>query len=164
MRHYARGEAFAKAGDIAALRAETSLTEPPFGALKARPLAVAKVAHLTLVGRLAMMTGDPRAAAKAYGAAAKIQDAELSGEFAQDPPPWWFPERRSLAAALLSEGKPAEAIVEARKALKDWPAEPLTLQVLAEAEQAAGQGEAAARDGALARATWLGEPVSLARI
>jgi predicted Zn-dependent protease len=164
MRHYARGEAFARSGDAVGLRAEIALMSPRADGLKSQGLAVAKVARLTLVGRLAMMTGDPRAAAKAYAAAAGLQDAQLSGDFAQDPPPWWFPERRSLAAALLAQGKPAEAIVEARKALADWPAEPLTLQVLAQAEQAAGQNEAAARDLASARRTWLGDPVSLARI
>jgi predicted Zn-dependent protease len=81
-----------------------------------------------------------------------------------DPPPWWFPERRSLAAALLAAGRPAEAVVEARKALAGWPHDPLSLQVLGEAETAAGDTAAGERDLAEARQTWRGGTATAARL
>ena len=169
LRHYARGEAFAARGDAAGVRAEAALTAAPDGAFKdlsaadrAVAEAVIRVAQLTLEGRAAMLEGRPQAAAAAYAAAAALQDAKLSNPELQDPPPWWFPERRSLAAALLAAGQPARAAVEAGRALKDWPREPLTLQVLAKAEKAQGKTAAAARDMARARQLWRGGDVPLA--
>jgi tetratricopeptide (TPR) repeat protein len=171
MRHYARGEAFAARGDIAGLRAEaarlagadtTLATTPDYYREAAR--AVLQIAGLTLKGRLAMLEGQPKAAAEAYRAAAEIQDAKLTSDAGGDPPPWWYPERRSLAAAFLAAGKPAEAAAEARKALKAWPDEPLTLQVLGLAEQAAGDAAGAARDLSRARRGWRGGAVPLPRI
>ena len=169
MRHYARGEAFAARGDLAGIRAEAALTSAPDDALKdlsdddrAIAKAVMRIAQLTLEARAAMLEGHPQAAATAYAAAAALQDAKLNNPELQDPPPWWFPERRSLAAALLAAGQPARAAAEARKALKDWPLEPLTLQVLAKAEKAEGRTAAAARDLARARQVWRGGDVPLA--
>ena len=124
-----------------------------------------EIAQLTLKGRLAMLEGDPKAAAKAYQLAAGIQDDKLAGDGGGgDPPPWWYPERRSLAAALLAAGEPARAAAEARKALKAWPDEPLTLRVLGQAEQAQGDEAGAARDLARARDGWRGGAVPLPRL
>jgi tetratricopeptide (TPR) repeat protein len=170
MRHYARGEAFAAKGDAVGLGAEaawlagadTALTTTPDYCREAAR-AVLEIAQLTLKGRLAMFQGDPKAAARAYALAAAIQDDKLAGG-AGDPPPWWYPERRSLAAALLAGGEPVRAAAEARKALKAWPDEPLTLLVLGQAEQAAGDAAGAARDLARARDGWRGGAVPLSRI
>ncbi len=171
LRHYARGEAFAAKGDLGGIRAEAALinaSDSAFAAMKndARPVtkAVVQIARLTLEGRAAMLEGHPLAAVDAYRKAARIQDDALSGGDYQDPPQWWFSERRSLAAALLSAGRPEQAATEARKALKSWPMEPLTLQVLAQAETAQGKPAAAARDLAAAREGWRGGPVPLARL
>ena len=171
MRHYARGEAFAAKADAAGLAAETAWLAHADTALATTPdyyrdaaRAVIEIAQLTLKGRLAMLRGDPGAAAKAYRQAAAIQDDELGGGAAGDPPPWWYPERRSLAAALVAAGEPAQAAAEARKALKAWPAEPLTLQVLGQAEQASGDAAGAARDLAQAKAGWRGEVIAPARL
>ena len=169
MRHYARGEAFAARHDVAGVRAEAAKITLPDSALKemsldARPVAqaVISIAQLTLEGRAAMLEGHADAAAKAYEAAAQLQDARLSRFDLNDPPQWWFPERRSLAAALLAEGQPARAAEEAGKALAAWPFEPLTLQVLAKAERAEGKTAAAARDLAQSRRAWRGGDVPLA--
>jgi hypothetical protein len=171
LRHYARGEAFASRGDAAGVKTEAALlqaqidaadkTGPPF---KGSAGAVVRIAELTLRGRAAMLEGQPKTAATFFGAAAALQDADLSYKGAYDPPPWWYPERRSQAAALLADGQPARAADVARAALKAWPHEPLTLEVLGRAERAAGQGEAAARDLAEAERTWRGGPVDLARM
>ena len=171
LRHYARGEAFAARGDAAGVRAEAALTTVSDAALA--PLsprqhgvveAVARIAQLTLQGRAAMLDRDPKAAAVAYREAAQIQETKLSGREFQDPPPWWYPERRSLAAALLSAGQIGPAKTEARAALAAWPHDPLSLQVLGEVEKAGGDTMAADRDLAQARRDWRGQSVPLARI
>jgi hypothetical protein len=171
MRHYARGEAFAAKGDSAGVRAEAAAMAvpdktydamPPFARKAAR--AVIAVARLTLQGRAAMLDAKPRDAAGFYRAAVKIEDANLAADSYRDPPPWWFPERRSLAAALLASGDARGAAEAAREALKLWPNEPLTLQVLAQAEAALGDAAGATRDLAEAARQWRGGTVPLARI
>jgi hypothetical protein len=169
--HYARGEAFAARGDAAGVRTEAALTVLPEAQLaslsestRKRAVSVVRIAQLTLQGRAAMLAGDPKAAAAAYGAAAAIQDKAFSGQQFRDPPPWWYPERRSLAAALLAAKDPAGAAREARAALSVWPHDPLSLKVLGEAEAAQGQVTAAGRDQAEARRGWRGGDVSLARL
>ncbi len=171
MRHYARGEAFAARGDIASLRAEIALVTANPDAVTQTPFyfhtaadAVLHVATLTLQGRAAMLDKHPEAAVVAYRAAVAIEAEKLQGFRYHDPPPWWFPERRSLAAALLATGKPAEAAMEARAALQAWPHEPLTLRVLGEAEQAQGDFKAARRDLAEAHRAWRGGVIPLALI
>jgi tetratricopeptide (TPR) repeat protein len=171
LRHYGRGEAYAALGDAAAVRAEAAQTTVSKDGLAAEPAgsrdlieAMARIARLTLEGRAAMMAGDSRSAIGDYEAAAKIQDDKLAGRSHQDPPPWWYPERRSLAAAFLAAGQPARAAEEAHKALRAWPNEPLTLQVLSEAETQQRQAEAAGRHMAAAKRGWHGGPVPLARI
>ncbi|HET6972114.1 MAG TPA: hypothetical protein VFH92_13385, partial [Phenylobacterium sp.] len=74
-----------------------------------------------------------------------------------DPPPWWYPVRRSLAAAHLKAGRFAEAQAEAQRTLKDWPRDALTLRVLAEAEAGQGRAQAAAGHLAQARRDWRGD-------
>jgi len=171
LRHYARGEAFASRGDLGGVKAEAALLQTQFDAAEKTPdafkgsaRAVVRIAALTLKGRAAMMEGQPRAAAGFYRTAAAIQDADLSYKGAYDPPPWWYPERRSLAAALLAAGDANGAEREARAALKAWPREPLTLEVLAQAERAAGDGPGATRDLAEAERGWRGGPVVPARM
>jgi tetratricopeptide (TPR) repeat protein len=166
LRRYARGEAFAARGDAAASLGEVAAIEAaarsPASVESIR--AVERIAALTLRGRAAMLRRQFGPAAQAYAAAAAIQDKDLNSKTDHDPPPWWYPERRSLAAALLAAGQPAKAAVQAREALKDWPDEPLTLEVLGEAERAAGEAAAAHRDLEAARRGWRGGSVALARI
>jgi tetratricopeptide (TPR) repeat protein len=161
MRHYALGEAAARRGDVARVKAEAAaITVAPaaMAALTdARSTAqgVLEVAPLVLAGRAAMLEKDYAGAQAAYRRAAEIEEARL-GDFA-DPPAWWYPVRRSLAAALVADGKPAQAAVEARKVLLRWPYEPMTLRVLADAEAAQGDGAGAARELAYAQSNWTGD-------
>jgi tetratricopeptide (TPR) repeat protein len=150
MRHYARGEAFAARGDAKAALAEAA-------AIRGTPGGdsnVVSIAAAVLEGRAAMLKGDPGAAAKAFAAAAALQERVYATNF--DPPPWWYPVRRSLAAAELAAGKPDAAAKDAQASLKTWPGDPLALRVLSEAEAKLGEAAEARGHRAQARAGWRG--------
>ncbi|WP_397421404.1 hypothetical protein [Phenylobacterium sp.] len=183
--HYARGEAFAAKGDAAAvlreaeaievLRAETAKL-PGAGvdspgrpaqvrgeasqASEAANLPIAEVAAGVLSGRAAMLRGEASQAAVIFARTAIAQEKAFPVPKNFDPPPWWYPVRRSLAAAQLKAGRFAEAERAAHASLAEWPRDALALRVLAEAE--AGQGrKGAARDyTAQARKAWRGGDVA----
>jgi len=161
---YGRGEALARKGDAVGVRAEAAAIR--FGGAErklykggAKMLqAQADIARLTLVGRAAMIEGRYAEAAKAYRKAAEVQEKVL-GDY-RDPPAWWYPARRSLAAALLANGQPAPALEQANLVLKRWPEDPMTLLVVARAHQAVGRSGLAAEITARAKAGWDGPEVS----
>ena len=156
---YARGEAAARDGDVRAVKAEAAaIAAVPTQAFNGRQGAVVQVAQRVLQGRAAMLDHRPAEAADAYRAAAAIQESQFGGY--RDPPLWWYPVRRSLAAALLAAGQADAARTEARAALKAWADDPLTLQVLARAERALGDAPAAVRDEATSRRGWVGDPAT----
>ena len=113
---YARGEARAASGDADGVLEESRRIEaiavPDGGGLIELRLVAAKV----LAGRAAMLTGDPAGAAKVYAAAAAVQEKAFA-DFA-DPPPWWYPLRRSVAAAKMKAGEYRAAAAEARASLR----------------------------------------------
>jgi tetratricopeptide (TPR) repeat protein len=157
LRHYARGEAFirlGRVGDAMAEAAQVSLavsassTEKP-----ATTSLLVTIARLDLQGRAAMLEHDLGAAATAFGEAAKIQDEQLTQNV--DPPRWWYPVRRSLAAALLAQGDAAGAIREASTVLTRWKLDPVTLAVKAQAEHALGES-GSKEDWAAASRGWRG--------
>jgi predicted Zn-dependent protease len=149
-RAYGRGEALLRRGDaggvrreIAALRAETD------GG------AEATIALGVLEGRLAMAQGRARDAIGHFASAAEVQDSRLRGYM--DPPTWWYPVRRSLAAAYLKAGDARAAEAEALAALGAWKNDPLALFVLSEAQGRLGRVEDSASNRAQARALWRGD-------
>jgi tetratricopeptide (TPR) repeat protein len=160
MWRYARGEALARNGDVAGVQAEAALVQvsaadlKAFGTFAPKTAALAQVSQLVLTGRVAMMQGKPALAVMAYREAAEIQERKLRD--ASDPPLWWYPVRRSLAAALLADGKEDQAATEARSVLKTWPNDPVTLAVLAQAERKLGDGKSADLHLAQARDSWHG--------
>lgn len=162
MWHYARGEAFARSGDAAGVRTEAarasvaSIDTKMFGPYASQAASFAELPKLVLTGRAAMLEGRPTDAAAAYRKAAMIQERKLAAM--SDPPGWWYPVRRSLAAALLADGKADQAASEARAVLKTWPNDPVTLGVLAQAERKLGDGQAANLHLAQARKGWRGAP------
>ena len=163
--HYARGEAQARLGNANAVRAEAAAIPERFDHLgradyTAYAAGVAKIARLVLIGRAAMLDRQPGIAIKAYRAAAKIEESSLFAN-QSDPPSWWYPVRRSLASALLTAGKPAEALIQANAALKRRPLDPLTMAIRADIETALGMAADAERDRAAAR-TWRGEKSAFA--
>jgi predicted Zn-dependent protease len=74
-----------------------------------------------------------------------------------DPPPWWYPVRRSLAAAHLKAGRYDAAEKEASASLADWPRDALALRILAQAEARQGKSAAAKVHAAQARREWRGD-------
>jgi len=163
---YARGEAAARAGDAAAVRAEAEA----IAALRAEPAFAApgpmtefrkdftELSQRVLEGRAAMIEGNAEAAVAAFTRAAEIQG---KGEEGGDPPVIWYPTRRSLAAALLLNGDAAGAKAKVLELLEDWPNDPYSYFVLAEAE--AELGDVAAAEAARARShvEWIGGAMDL---
>lgn len=144
--HYARGEAYAARHDAAGVTREAALVKGD--------APVMEVARGVLAGRLAMLEGHYAQAAQAFEAAAAKQDAMITGF---DPPPWWYPVRRSAAAAWLQDGQFAKAADAATLSLKSWPADPLTLLILSRAEDGLGSAAQARHDAAQAIGDWEGD-------
>lgn len=165
-RHYARGEAQARLGNAAGIRAELARIPNDVGQAKkedfsAHATQLMRIARLVLEGRAAMVEGKPMVAAKWFEKAAKLDEAGLMSGLS-DPPAWWYPPRRSYAAALLLAGRPGEALKQTGLVLSRRPNDPVTLSLRADAEAALGQADAAARDRALAEKAWHGDKAGLA--
>ena len=149
-RAYARGEAFLLKGDAAGARGELAELRKLKSDSAELPLARA-----VLEGRIAMAEGNPRKAAAIFESAAGLQDAKLSDSW--DPPGWWYPVRRSAAAAWLKAGDFKRAEAQAEKSLKTWKHDPLALWVLGKAQL--GLGHLGQGEGTLveARDLWRGD-------
>ena len=162
---YARGEAAARRGDAAAVAAEaaamiplrTSIPDAAPMAKRARDFI--ELFQHVLEGRAAMISGDHPAAIAAFGRAAAIQAQDTEGG---DPPIVWYPTRRSLAAAMLASGDAAGAKAKIEELLKDWPSDPYSYFVLAQAETALGNTAAAAEARRQSQIEWLGGEMRLA--
>lgn len=161
---YARGEAAARRGDAAAVRAEADAIKvmreaTTFGGpMAAQQAGFTEMSQRVLEGRAAMIEDNPEAAVAAFTRAAAIQAMGAEGG---DPPVIWFPTRRSLAAAMLANGDAAGARAKVEELLIDWPSDPYSLFVLAEAEAALGDTAAAEAARSKARIEWLGGEMSL---
>lgn len=162
---FARGEAAARAGNAAAVRAEAEAiavlrAEPNFGA---GPMAdmrkdFTEVSQRVLEGRAAMIEGNADAAVAAFTRAAQIQ---AQGSEGGDPPIFWYPTRRSLAAALLLKGDAAGAKAKIVELLEDWPSDPYSYFILAEAETVLGDARAAADARRKSAIEWIGGAMDL---
>jgi len=160
-RHYARGEAYAARGDAAGVRREADrvlgLLVESLKAGEGGNQTLASIAADVLNGRAALLSHDPAKAADFFARAAQRQEKEFPVARNFDPPPWWYPVRRSLAAAELAAGRPEDAARDARASLKGWPDDALALKVLSQAEAKQGKRAAAQRDMARARRVWRGD-------
>ncbi|WP_294292535.1 hypothetical protein [uncultured Sphingomonas sp.] len=155
--HYARGEALARLGKAAEVRAEADAIAAQMRTLDDKAgKTLAKIAALVLGGRAAMLDDDPRKAVKFYATAARIEEAKPISQYS-DPPVWWYPPRRSLAEARLAMGDARAALAEADATLKRRPKDPMTLSVRARAQAALGTASAAGRDAKRALAGWRGK-------
>lgn len=158
---YGRGEALARQGDAAGVRREAALTRRDASDLKAfghyagQSAKITQAASLVLEGRAAMLDNQPKIAAKAFRKAAEIDEKALSD--VTDPPLWWYPIRRSLAAALLAQGDAEGALREAKAALVKRPSDPVSLDILAQAERKLGLTAEADAHLAQARKGWAGD-------
>jgi tetratricopeptide (TPR) repeat protein len=155
---YARGEALSRRGEAAGVRAEAAALiagRPGIVAGDSKDFVVmADIAHEVLLGRAAMLDNNPRQAARHYYKASLMQEREL-GE-SRDPPAWWYPVRRSYAAALLASGQTDKALKETDKVLARWPHDPLTLVVASRAEAAKGRADVASERMKQAGREWVG--------
>ena len=163
-RHYGRGEAAARTGDARAVRVEAEAIKgvregfQVAGARTEEMKLFMEVSQRVLEGRAAMLEGNATAAIAAFTRAAEIQGMEAEGG---DPPILWYPTRRSLAAAMLAGGDAAGAKAKIEELLIDWPMDPYSYFVLAEAEAALGNTAAAEIARAQARVEWVGGEMSL---
>ena len=158
MWRYARGEALASRGDGKAVAEESRQIGQALAAKDAAKMGSfariqAELAQRVLEGRARMIQGAPADAAKSFAAAAQLQERAKWG---MDPPPFWYPVRRSLAAADLKAGRDADALKEADASLKAWPGDALALHVRALAERKLGQATRSEADEAASRAAWHG--------
>lgn len=162
--HYGRGEAAATARNSRAVRAEAEairairegegLTGPQAKDMK----DFLEVSQRVLEGRAAMLEDNASAAVAAFSRAAEVQGQNQEGG---DPPIIWFPTRRSLAAAMLANGDASAAKAKIEELLIDWPMDPYSYFVLAEAEAALGNTVAAEAARAQARVEWIGGAMTL---
>jgi tetratricopeptide (TPR) repeat protein len=119
--HFARATALIKKGRRAETLKEQGLfeaarrkTPPDWLWLNNKASDVLAVAASCLEARLA---GSPPAAVAHWRRAVELQDALVYDE----PPPWFYPVRESLGAALLGAGQAAEAEAVFREGLRRGP-------------------------------------------
>jgi hypothetical protein len=156
-RHYARGEALAAKRDAKGVRREAAAiaalhAQGPKPADLGGEMDIAQISEGVLLGRAAMIERRPAEAVGHFERAALAQEKAYPVPKNFDPPPWWYPVRRSLAAAYLKAGKPDEAAAAARASLAEWPHDALALRILAKADKAR-----AAEYRAEARRSWKGD-------
>ncbi len=112
-----------------------------------------KLARTVIAGRIAQAQEDFQSAAARFEEAAVIQDALPYTE----PPYWYYPVRQSLAAALLQEGRLAEAEEQFQRALKRALANGWSYFGLAQLYKARGDTAAANKAEAELARTWVGD-------
>jgi tetratricopeptide (TPR) repeat protein len=158
---YARGVALVARGDFAgaakaAVAIETLERTSDFKLLKESNVPVQEVLHIArtvVLARVAQAQGNTRAAIARFGRAAELQDALPYTE----PPYWYYPIRQSLAAALLQDGRYAEAERQFQRALARAPASGWSYYGLAELYKARGNAAAAKKAEADLAKTWIGD-------
>ncbi len=155
-RAYARGEALLQQGDAAGAREEVKALKQVQGAGGMPELIIARG---VLEARIAMAEGNAAKAAKLFDNAARVQETRLADYW--DPPNWWYPVRRSVAAAYLKAGDFARAEAEAEQSLSVWKHDPLALWVKGQAQVEAGKAAEGQATLAQARKLWLGDFASI---
>ncbi|MFC0589991.1 hypothetical protein ACFFF7_11250 [Novosphingobium aquiterrae] len=143
-RHYARGEAMVWQGDLAAARIERDAIPEQIakGPRKDWPKdatvaaeAMLGITRAVLDGRIAMAEKRWADAAAAFRTGALLEETKDFSDFT-DPPAFWYPVRRDLAAALLASGDAGGAQREAETALVLRKHDPVAEQILAAAQAA----------------------------
>lgn len=141
-RHYARGEALVWAGDLAGARAERDAIPEQVakGPRKDWPddatvaaEAMLGITRAVLDGRIAMAERRFADAATAFRQGALLEETKAFSDFT-DPPAFWYPVRRDLAAALLAAGDAIGAQREAEASLELRKLDPVAQRTLAAAQ------------------------------
>ncbi|HET7232010.1 MAG TPA: hypothetical protein VFJ16_18535 [Longimicrobium sp.] len=148
MWHYARGLAFAASDRYAEAAAELDSVRAIGAAMPASRLLgfhrakdLLEVAHHALAGELALRQGRAAQAVPHLEAAVRLQDSLRYDE----PPPFYYPVRQSLGAALLAAGRAADAERVYQEDLRRNPNNGWSLYGLAEALRAQVKDDAAVR-------------------
>lgn len=114
IRHYARGLAFIRKGNLPEAREELEaltemLSDRELESLMANPLnpssGIAAIAQAVLSGEMAAAEGNMPAAIEHLKTAVDLEDHLVYSE----PSPWYIPPRQTLGALLLKDGQFAEA-------------------------------------------------------
>ena len=145
---YARAESLVWTGDLAAARRER----------EAIPIAIAKgkaadwphdgtsaaeqmlgITRALIEGRIAMAERRWGDATTAFRQGAVLEETKEFADFS-DPPAFWYPLRRDLAAALLAAGDAAGAQREAEASLRLRHLDPVAEQILASARTLLSKG------------------------
>lgn len=145
--HYARGEAAAWAGNPEGIEAALgatpeSIAKDPAGDDVRAAEQMLGITRNVLAGRMAMLAGDHVAAAEAFTRAAEIEETSDFNRF-KDPPAFWYPVRRDVAAALLAAGDFAGAKAAAEASLELRMKDPVAERILAQASAAASAAQPA---------------------
>ena len=160
---FARGVAFARLGNVAgaeweqkALESARAQVADDNAMFQNSQRAIAEVAAHVLDGRIREASGDSAGAIAAYERAIGLEDALNYNE----PADWFYPVRETLGAALLREGRFADAERVFEADLSHNPHNPRSLWGLAEARR--GQKKDRTRILAEHRRRWKGSPLTLA--
>lgn len=155
---YARGVALAATGDAAGARSALEAVGRQHAAVEAEPArTILAVASSALQGEIAARSGDVTAAIPHFRRAVEMEDALGYME----PPHWFYPVRHSLGAALLQNGRAAEAETVYREDLERFPENGWSLYGLALALEAQGRTDEATEVERRLASAWEGADVRL---
>jgi tetratricopeptide (TPR) repeat protein len=165
IRHYARGVAFARTGDLAGARAERTALVPLRDSVKVTFLdtndlpatTLLTIADELLQGEIALADNSLDAAIRHFRTAVETQDSLPYME----PPFWYYPTRRSLGAALLQAKRFADAEAVYRKDLEGYPHNGWSMSGLAESLEAQGKTAEAAEVRKMFEHVWARADVTL---
>ena len=137
-RHYARGEAMVWLRDLAGAKAELAaipvqVVEGKIDRDHRAPEQMLGITRGVLEGRIAMAEGRAKDAVKAFTAAADIEETRDFMQFS-DPPAFWYPVRRDVAAALLASGDATGGRAAAEASLRLRPRDAVAEDLLRRAE------------------------------
>ncbi len=159
--HYARGEAFAKQGNVAgamgeveaisALIAEADMSNLTEGGVPA--LDILNIARLTVIARASASRGDLDSAIEAMQEATALQE----GLAYTEPPYWYYPAKQTLASYVLQKGETERAEQLFLESLTASPNNAWVLYGLSESYRAQGDKSGAKYAKALFKDAWLGD-------
>jgi tetratricopeptide (TPR) repeat protein len=150
-----RDEAARELAELGAVRQSVPAERTLAGFFKMSDMLA--LASEVLAGEIAARGGDADTAVKHLAEAVRMQDEHWFTE----PPPWYYPVRQSLGAALLQVGRAAEAEAVYREDLRRNPENGWSLFGLAQSLRAQGKtADAAAVDQRFRRA-WVRADVAL---
>jgi tetratricopeptide (TPR) repeat protein len=164
-RHYARGVAFTRMGDMEKAKAEReelakvrqSITESHMYGLNQGSL-ILDIALAVLDGRMAAEKGDRKEAIRQFETAVALQDTVSYNE----PSDWYYPVRESLGAMLLLDGQAQKAEEVFRADLKKTRRNARSLFGLWHALTEQGKGTDAELVKRMYEKEWRGSEVKLA--